>query len=422
MAQNSNKLYTVLPNVKKGVADVGRQIHTDLNLEDFTNEIWVDVFDYDGVYEVSNLGRFKSLQREANTRWGSTRTVQEKILKQSVRKAENGRIDGLQVYVGKTKNSAKFIFQSFFPEIDFKKNECVMHINKDCLDNRIENLKKVTRKKSKQNDMVKSIRTIIATPKNLQKAVETNKEFYDNRTHKECSKCGKIDLVDSFPNDVSKCQNCINNYVVKKREKYKYTNTEKKCNGCGEVKKHIKFPKLDNTCKKCRYEIHKQYQIEQRENLGDWYVKEYGKANYGHKIFTKDLINELRNEIINRDSPKYFLDNESFVTISDFARYVELKYSIQKTTTEKRIKSGAKEIDCTLSESDYRRKFSGTDKGQIKITDCVTKQIYLFKNTTDKKIQDMFSLATITRKVNTGKPTRVTKASKYKNPCLIERA
>lgn len=44
-----------------------------------------------------------------------------------------------------------------------------MHINKNCLDNRIVNLKKVTRKKSKQTDMVKSERTIVAVPKNLQK-------------------------------------------------------------------------------------------------------------------------------------------------------------------------------------------------------------------------------------------------------------
>ena len=105
----------------------------------------------------------KSLQREVNTRWGTPRIVQEKILKQSITKAENGRIEGLIVSLDKTKNSSKFIYQSFYPEVDFKKNECVMHINKDSLDNRIENLKKVTRKKSKQTDMVKSVRTIIAT-------------------------------------------------------------------------------------------------------------------------------------------------------------------------------------------------------------------------------------------------------------------
>ena len=110
------------------------------------------------------------MQREVNTRWGTPRLKEELILKQSVRKHKNGRVDGLIVTLDKSYNSSRFIFQSFFPNIDFLKNECVMHINKNCLDNRIVNLKKVTRKKSKQTDMVKSERTIVAVPKNLQKA------------------------------------------------------------------------------------------------------------------------------------------------------------------------------------------------------------------------------------------------------------
>lgn len=336
--------------------------HNNFDLEDLPNEKWVDAFGYDGIYEVSNLGRVKSLQREANTRWGTPRIVEEKILKQSIRKVKNGRIDGLIVSLGKTKNSAKFIFQSFFPELDFLKNECVMHINKDCLDNRIENLKKVTRKKSKQTDMVKSARTIISTPKNLQKAVETNKDFYDNRTHKQCSKCGKIDLVDKFAENISRCSKCFKNdqktqsdIIIKKRKNYKYTNEEKKCNGCGKVKKHIEFPKLDNTCKKCRYEIHKQYQIEQRENLGDWYVKEYGKYTYGYNEFTQKLIDELRNELKEKRKPRHIFDGKNFRTTRDFAKYILEKYKVPITTVEKRIYEGRTEFECTLNRKQFVR-------------------------------------------------------------------
>lgn len=148
------------------------------SLEDLPNEKWVNAFGYDGIYEVSSLGRIKSLQREVNTRWGTPRIVKEKILKQCVRKAKNGRLDGLMVFLDKSRSCSKLIYQSFYPEVGFNKNECVMHINKDCLDNRIDNLKKVTRKKSKQTDMVKSVRTIISTSKNLKKAIKANKEFY----------------------------------------------------------------------------------------------------------------------------------------------------------------------------------------------------------------------------------------------------
>ena len=82
-----------------------------------------------------------------------------------------------------------------------------------------------------------------------------------------------------------------------------YSNDKKECNRCGVVKLDKEFPKLDNTCKKCRYEIHKQYQIEQRETLGDWYVKEYGKYTYGYSEFTEKLIDELRSELKEKRKP-----------------------------------------------------------------------------------------------------------------------
>lgn len=43
-------------------------------------EIWKDIEGYEGMYQVSNLGRVKSLSRRCSTHWG-TRLVPEKILK-----------------------------------------------------------------------------------------------------------------------------------------------------------------------------------------------------------------------------------------------------------------------------------------------------------------------------------------------------
>lgn len=327
--------------------------YENLKLENLENEIWVDAFEHDGIYEVSNLGRIKSLQREVNTRWGTSKVVEEKILKQTVEKAKNGRLDGLKVSLTKTRSSAKFIFQSFFPEIDFLKNECVMHINKKCLDNRIDNLKKVTRKESKKTDMQKSVRTIISTPKNLEKAKESRKEFYDNRTHKECSKCGKIDLVDVFYNDVSRCQDCINKHIVEKRRNYKYTDGEKVCNKCSKLKNNKEFPKLDGVCKKCRHELHRQYQNQQKETLGDWYVKQHGKYIYKIKEFTQKIIDDLRIDLIEKRKPKFHIDDLNFLTIRDFAKYILKKYEIPITTTEKRISNGCSEYQCTLKRKEF---------------------------------------------------------------------
>lgn len=343
------------------------EIYKNLQLTDLPNEVWVDVIGYDGYYQISNMGRLKSLDRITS----NNRFLKSKILKVQFRKKGDVSCKYCANGVCDNFNFHKQIALHF---IDDYNNEPIYFIDGNRYNCKPSNF-------------------IIVTKENV------------------LTLYNKKDIVPS--NEVSGMLHEMG---------------YKKCFCCKEIMNHKKFNKsyrnrgVNNTCIKCANDIHNNYVEKNRNNLSDWYVREYGKYNYGYKTFSKKLIIELRNEIINRDKPKYFLDNKSFVTISDFARYVEANYNIMKTTTEKRIQSGVKEIDCTLSESDYRSKFSGTDKGQIKITDCTTKEIYLFKNTTDKKLQDIFSLSTIRRKVNTGTPTRVTKASKYKNPCLIERA
>lgn len=39
------------------------------------HEVWKPVLGYEGVYEVSNLGRVRSLDRQVANRWGTTRSV-----------------------------------------------------------------------------------------------------------------------------------------------------------------------------------------------------------------------------------------------------------------------------------------------------------------------------------------------------------
>jgi len=230
------------------------EYYKNKNIEDLENEIWVDAYGYDGIYEVSNLGRIKSLQREANTRWGTPRIVKEKILTQSIIRP-NGS-ESLIISLDKTYTSIRFIFNSFYPDEKFNKNECVMHINMNLLDNRICNLKKVTRVKSKKTDLIKSKKTIIATKKNIEKARLVNISNYANKTHKECSICGTVDLKENFRIGVSKCRKCMNKRVVDKRNEYVYKNIDKKCNRCGETKKDTDFLKNNGTCRKCTSEKH----------------------------------------------------------------------------------------------------------------------------------------------------------------------
>lgn len=45
-------------------------------------EIWKDIFGYEGYYQVSDLGRVKSMERKENRKWGNS--VKEKIMKGSL--------------------------------------------------------------------------------------------------------------------------------------------------------------------------------------------------------------------------------------------------------------------------------------------------------------------------------------------------
>lgn len=64
------------------------ETYQNLSLEDLPNEEWKDIVGYEGLYQVSNLGRVKSLQRQSApfyTKTGqiSTYTINNHISKQS---------------------------------------------------------------------------------------------------------------------------------------------------------------------------------------------------------------------------------------------------------------------------------------------------------------------------------------------------
>jgi hypothetical protein len=339
--------------------------YEDLRIEDLPNEIWIDALGFDGIYAVSNLGRVKSSSREMNTRWGTPRLLPEKIMKQQATRTETGIPLRLQVCLNsQTKNIAPLIFKSFNPNVDFEENECVMHINKNLFDNRLENLAKATRVVSKSVDMAISKPTIKATPQNLKKAMDSNKEFFDTRTHKECSVCGKLDEVKNFDKGISKCRRCLRDYVITRRKNYVYQGEEKTCNRCGITKNDSEFHKLNGSCKKCSYDLHKAYVDKQKKEFGDFYVKEYGKARYGIKEFDQELIDKLRSEMIEKRKPKHHFDGKEFFSTNEFAKYIYENYKIPLTTTKARIQDGRSEYECSLN----RKQFTQYNKIKLAIS------------------------------------------------------
>ena len=63
-------------------------------------EIWKDIENYEGFYQVSNLGRVRSLERDVYCQNGIVRHIEEKIL------VPNLNNKGYQ-YVGLSKNGKK---------------------------------------------------------------------------------------------------------------------------------------------------------------------------------------------------------------------------------------------------------------------------------------------------------------------------
>lgn len=106
------------------------------------SEEWRDVAGYEGLYQVSSMGRVKSLERADS--WG--RTVKERILKPNV--VGGGYLRVVLYAGGKTRMFFvhRLVCQAFHENPDNKPE--VNHVNEDKTDNRACNLEWSTRKEN----------------------------------------------------------------------------------------------------------------------------------------------------------------------------------------------------------------------------------------------------------------------------------
>ena len=109
-------------------------------------EEWRDIRDYEGLYQVSNLGRVKSLGRWVNCKNKGKMWKKEKILKPLV--DGNGYLFVVLCKNGKLKyfKVHRLVYKAFYGEIP--NGMQVNHINEIKTDNRLENLNLMTPKEN----------------------------------------------------------------------------------------------------------------------------------------------------------------------------------------------------------------------------------------------------------------------------------
>lgn len=106
-------------------------------IENLSNEEWKDIENYEGLYQISNLGRVKSLAKVIKT-WYRTCNMREKLLK--LCSASDGYFIVILCKKGnnKTYRVSRLVAQAFIPNPDNYPQ--VNHINSIRTDNKVKNL------------------------------------------------------------------------------------------------------------------------------------------------------------------------------------------------------------------------------------------------------------------------------------------
>lgn len=112
--------------------------------ENLEGEVWRDVVGYEGLYQVSNMGRVYSMPREWVSANGGKRSHKGKIMNQSINSRGYLNLNIRLNSKCKNKNIHILVAEAFLGHVPCGFKLVVDHINDVKTDNRVENLQIVT--------------------------------------------------------------------------------------------------------------------------------------------------------------------------------------------------------------------------------------------------------------------------------------
>lgn len=251
------------------------------DLDDIQGEEWIDVFGYDGSYQISNFGRVKSVGRMILTKDGKERWIKEKILKTHIPKDGHELNVALSVdNISKTYLVNTLVANAFLRERT--EDEVICQLDKNVLNCKLDNLKIMNRSSStylnyqKGNAKDWGIGEMI---RNERKEYELKNGFFENGQLKKmkCSCCDRVKSVGDFyikkNNIMRECKDCtiqrrnVQNLGELRRRKKLAEEGRRICSVCKEEKDlHVDFGKSknafmgrSNNCKECVKELNAKY-------------------------------------------------------------------------------------------------------------------------------------------------------------------
>jgi hypothetical protein len=185
--------------------------YKNTELKDLPNELWVDIFGFDGIYQVSNLGRIKSLSRWQETRPGVGYIRKEMIIRPVVSEKNSNICVTLSTFgVAAKFIVARLMFFSFNYNVKNLPEYFVMHKDGNWKNNTLKNLKIATRSEieklkfhQKKSEHLKNCSLMLSKHK-IVNAIKKN-ETIDQL---KCINCGKTKPINFFRKHRNCCEKC----------------------------------------------------------------------------------------------------------------------------------------------------------------------------------------------------------------------